>query len=74
MVLVFHGTARLLVIKTRVIALIEQADRSLCLDQDWWAHRLSWTVTPIGFGARLYRDPRFDSLPAPQEVEHGVTA
>ncbi len=73
----FHGTARLSVIKTGIIALIERADRNLCLDQDWWALRLGWTVTRTGFGARHYRDPRFDSLPVrweDGEVEHGVSA
>ncbi|WP_067170960.1 hypothetical protein [Microtetraspora niveoalba] len=56
----FHGTNRLLRIKARLDVLTGQADRDLCVDQDWWAHRLGWTVTRTGFGARHYRDPRFD--------------
>jgi hypothetical protein len=69
---VFYGTARLTLIKTRISSLIEQADRRLCLDQDWWAHQLGWTVTRTGFGARRYRDPRFDTLQKDGEVEQGV--
>lgn len=59
----FHGTAGLAIgksLKSRISAFLRQADRSLCADQDWWALLLGWQVTRTGFGARAYRDPRFD--------------
>jgi len=43
-----------------------QADMALCRDQDRWAGELGWTVVWLGFGARDYRDPRFDLV---REVE-----
>lgn len=61
----FHGTAGLALgksLKSRISAFAGEADRSLCVDQDWWALLLGWEVTRIGFGARGYRDPRFDVL------------
>ncbi|MFC4589057.1 hypothetical protein [Sphaerisporangium corydalis] len=59
-----HGTKPLFQIKSFLTALVERADRTLCADQDGWALRLGWTVTRTGFGARRYRDPRFDALRA----------
>ncbi|GAA2880612.1 hypothetical protein GCM10010517_43260 [Streptosporangium fragile] len=59
-----HGTKGLYGIKTSFLDLIYRADRELCMDQDEWAYRLGWTVTTVGFGARRYRDPRFDLLKA----------
>lgn len=72
------GTARLSLSKTfrnRITTFLARADRSLCTDQDWWAYLLGWEVTRIGFGARSYRDPRFDTLQqARGEVDGGVRA
>ncbi|MFC7645888.1 hypothetical protein ACFQX6_38755 [Streptosporangium lutulentum] len=60
----FHGTKGLCGIKTLILDLLDLSDRELCMDQDEWAYKLGWTVTRIGFGARRYRDPRFDLLKA----------
>jgi hypothetical protein len=60
----FHGTKGLCGIKAFILNLIDASDRELCMDQDEWACRLGWTVTRTGFGARHYRDPRFDLLRA----------
>lgn len=72
------GTARLSLSKTftnRIATFVARADRSLCLDQDWWAWLLGWEVTRLGFGARGYRDPRFDILRQLKgEVDGGVRA
>ncbi|MFF3442103.1 hypothetical protein [Streptosporangium sp. NPDC002721] len=43
---------------------VAQADEVLCARDDRIAERLGWQVTRTGFGARTYRDPRFDR-PAP---------
>jgi hypothetical protein len=59
-----NGTKPLSQIKTFLTRLPNRADKSICADQDEWAHRLGWTVTRTGFGARRYRDPRFDGLRA----------
>jgi hypothetical protein len=37
-------------------------DREICMEPDEFAFRRSWTVARAGFGARRYRDPRFDQL------------
>ncbi|MFG2072034.1 hypothetical protein [Nonomuraea maritima] len=37
-------------------------DREICMEPDEFAHRMGWTVKRTGFGARRYRDPRFDQL------------
>ncbi|WP_169949847.1 hypothetical protein [Microbispora sp. H11081] len=50
------GAAWLSLIRTRMM----MADLALCADQDRWARDLRWTVSRTGFGARHYRDPRFD--------------
>ncbi|MEV5412455.1 hypothetical protein AB0K60_26930 [Thermopolyspora sp. NPDC052614] len=71
----FHGTPGPTLSKTltrRISAFVGRLDRSLCVDQDWWAHLLGWKVTRIGFGARDYRDPRFDILHLIREVDGGV--
>ncbi|WP_326819402.1 hypothetical protein [Streptosporangium sp. NBC_01756] len=84
----FHGTYALHGIRAFVSDLTYTADRELCMDQDEWAYRLGWTVTRTGFGARHYREPRFDLLraeriaapalalaPVPEEeVDGGVAA
>ncbi|MEU6424678.1 hypothetical protein OHB01_13165 [Microbispora hainanensis] len=44
------------------------ADLALCADQDRWARELKWTVSRTGFGARHYRDPRFDLVRELEEV------
>jgi hypothetical protein len=73
-----HGTARRTPGKSltaRIRGSLERADRSLCIDQDWWAYRLGWQVSRTGFGARRYRDPRFDTLRRTKgEVDGGVRA
>ncbi|WP_142261138.1 hypothetical protein [Thermopolyspora flexuosa] len=62
-------------LKARIRGSLDRADRSLCIDQDWWAHRLGWQVSRTGFGARRYRDPRFDLLRHIRgEVDGGVRA
>jgi hypothetical protein len=60
----FHGIKGLSGIKSLILDLIDVSDQKLCVDQDEWARRLGWTVTRTGFGARHYRDPRFDLLRA----------
>lgn len=73
-----HVTVRRILGKSlwdRIASRVAQADRSLCVDQDWWAHLLGWDVTRTGFGARSYRDPRFDTLLRTSgEVDGGVRA
>ncbi|MEW9527648.1 hypothetical protein [Microbispora sp. NPDC049125] len=59
-----HGTDWLSLFKSR----IKSADSALCADQDGWARQLSWTVSRTGFGARHYRDPRFDIVRELEEV------
>ncbi|PZG46869.1 hypothetical protein C1I98_14090 [Spongiactinospora gelatinilytica] len=59
-----HGTKGIARIKSWVQDLIHRADRELCMEEDEFAHRIGWTVTPTGFGSRHYRDPRFDRLKA----------
>ncbi|MBO4273736.1 hypothetical protein OG320_15495 [Microbispora sp. NBC_01189] len=44
------------------------ADLALCAEQDRWARELRWTVSRTGFGARQYRDPRFDLVQELEEV------
>ncbi|GAA4235481.1 hypothetical protein FHR32_003223 [Streptosporangium album] len=60
----FHDAKGLYGFKTVILDLTYTADRELCMDQDEWAYRLGWTVTRTGFGARHYREPRFDLLRA----------
>ncbi|MBO3745784.1 hypothetical protein J5X84_06840 [Streptosporangiaceae bacterium NEAU-GS5] len=49
-----------------------QADLALCRDQDQWARDLGWTVVWRGFGARHYRDPRFDLVREVEEIGRQV--
>lgn len=58
------GGAWLSLIKSRMT----MADMALCADQDRWARELRWTVNRTGFGARVYRDPRFDLVQELEEV------
>ncbi|MBX6383505.1 MAG: hypothetical protein IRZ07_11130 [Microbispora sp.] len=58
------GATWLSMIKDRMA----MADRALCADQDRWARELKWTVSRTGFGARVYRDPRFDLVRELEEV------
>ncbi|SDQ74679.1 hypothetical protein [Thermostaphylospora chromogena] len=58
------GTKGLARFTSWIGGLLDRADRSLCMEEDEFAHRRGWTVTKTGFGARLYRDPRFDLLKA----------
>jgi len=68
-----HGPGKGL--KARIRGSLDRADRSLCIDQDWWAYRLGWQVSRTGFGARRYRDPRFDTFRRIRgEVDGGVRA
>ncbi|MDP4500681.1 hypothetical protein OHA25_04560 [Nonomuraea sp. NBC_00507] len=43
------------------------------MEPDEFAHHVGWTVTRTGFGARRYRDPRFDQLRLPRRVHEEVT-
>lgn len=67
-----QGTKGLSRIKSRIRELIAWADRELCAEEDEFAYRRGWTVAKAGFGARRYRDPRFDQLKigprVPEEV------
>jgi hypothetical protein len=63
-----HGTNWL----SRIKYPVNTADQALCTDQDGWAYDLGWTVTRTGFGARLYRDPRFDIVLELEEVGRHV--
>ncbi len=67
-----QGTKRPSRIKSWIQELIVRADREICMEPDEFAHRRGWTVTRTGFGARRYRDPRFDQLKigtrVPEEV------
>jgi hypothetical protein len=60
-------------IKSRVRELIIWADREICMEPDEFAYRRGWTVTRVGFGARRYRDPRFDQLKIGPRVPEEVT-
>ncbi|MFI9593438.1 hypothetical protein [Nonomuraea sp. NPDC052265] len=67
-----QGTKGLGRIKSRIRELIAWTDREICMEPDEFAIYRGWTVTSTGFGARLYRDPRFDQLTVtslvPEEV------
>ncbi|WP_143043921.1 hypothetical protein [Nonomuraea jiangxiensis] len=52
-----------------VSSLVARADHELCAEEDDRARRRGWTVTKTGFGARRYRDPRFDALKAARLAE-----
>ncbi|WP_269129010.1 MULTISPECIES: hypothetical protein [Nonomuraea] len=43
------------------------------MEPDEFAHRMGWTVERTGFGARRYRDPRFDQLRLPHRVTEEVS-
>jgi hypothetical protein len=43
-----------------VARLIASADEAICAADGETAERAAWQITPTGFGARSYRDPRFD--------------
>lgn len=60
----FHITETVARIRSTVRALLDRADRALCAAEDERARGHGWTVTRVGFGARRYRDPRFDALKA----------
>lgn len=68
-----QGTKGLKGIKSRIRELIVWADREICMEPDEFAHRRGWTVTTTGFGARCYRDPRFDQLKSPAKVAEEVS-
>jgi hypothetical protein len=57
-----HGTKPLSQIKVFLAGLVDRTDRAICAKPDERARRHGWTVTRTGFGARHYRDPRFDRL------------
>lgn len=60
-------------IKSRIRELMAWADREVCMEPDEFAYHVGWTVTRTGFGARRYRDPRFDQLLVPGRVREEVT-
>ncbi|MEU4229333.1 hypothetical protein AB0F17_33985 [Nonomuraea sp. NPDC026600] len=68
-----QGTKGLSRIKTRIQELIALADREICMEPDEFAFRRGWTVARIGFGARRYRDPRFDQLKVPSRIAEEVS-
>ncbi|MEU8250954.1 hypothetical protein [Nonomuraea sp. NPDC048916] len=43
------------------------------MEPDEFAYRRGWTVTRSGFGARTYRDPRFDQLKVTPRVPEEVS-
>ncbi|MFI6293816.1 hypothetical protein ACIBEJ_19665 [Nonomuraea sp. NPDC050790] len=43
------------------------------MEPDEFAHRRGWTVARTGFGARRYRDPRFDQLKVTAKVPEEVS-
>ncbi|MEV6985012.1 hypothetical protein AB0M95_27655 [Sphaerisporangium sp. NPDC051017] len=45
--------------------LVARADEAVCARDERFAALLGWQVTRVGFGARAYRDPRFDHTPTP---------
>jgi hypothetical protein len=68
-----QGTKGVSRIKSRIRELFAWADREICMEPDEFAYRVGWTVTRTGFGARRYRDPRFDQLRLPHRVHEEVT-
>ncbi|MER6574667.1 hypothetical protein [Nonomuraea sp. NPDC001023] len=68
-----QGTKGLGRIKTRIRDLIAWADREICMEPDEFAIYRGWTVTRTGFGARAYRDPRFDQLTVTSRVPEEVS-
>ena len=68
-----QGTKGLSRIKTRIRELMAWADREICMEPDEFAFRRGWTVARIGFGARRYRDPRFDQLKVPSLIVEEVS-
>jgi hypothetical protein len=68
-----QGTKGLSRIKTRIQELIAWADREICMEPDEFAFRRGWTVARTGFGARRYRDPRFDQLQVPSRIAEEVS-
>ncbi|WP_336209834.1 hypothetical protein [Nonomuraea sp. LPB2021202275-12-8] len=68
-----QGTKGLSRIKSRIQELISRADREICMEPDEFAFRRGWTVTRTGFGARRYRDPRFDQLKVGPRVPEEVS-
>ena len=68
-----QGTKGLSRIKTRIRELMAWADREICMEPDEFAYRRGWTVAKAGFGARRYRDPRFDQLKVPSRIAEEVS-
>ncbi|WP_156325899.1 hypothetical protein [Nonomuraea sp. SBT364] len=68
-----QGTKGLSRIKSRIRELVAWADRELCWEPDEFGMRRGWTVTRTGFGARRYRDPRFDQLKITPRVPEEVS-
>ncbi|WP_113704393.1 hypothetical protein [Nonomuraea lactucae] len=68
-----QGTKGLSRIKSRIRELIAWTDREICMEPDEFAYRRGWTVARCGFGARIYRDPRFDQLRIASKVPEEVS-
>jgi hypothetical protein len=68
-----QGTKGISRIKSWIQEHTECADREICMEPDEFAYRRGWTVTRLGFGARCYRDPRFDQRRAPARVAEEVS-
>jgi hypothetical protein len=58
-----HFFERVSRFRAGVVAFLDRVDARLCAGQDERARGHGWTVVRTGFGARRYRDPRFD-MPA----------
>ncbi len=56
-----------------VLGWVALADQAICARDEEIARRLGWQVTRTGFGARTYRDPRFDRT-SPHNTHHNDTA
>ncbi|NRQ31376.1 hypothetical protein HII36_05920 [Nonomuraea sp. NN258] len=68
-----QGTKGISRIKSRIRELVAWADREICMEPDEFALHRGWTVTRTGFGARCYRDPRFDQLKVGPRVPEEVS-
>lgn len=53
-------TARYAQFKRFIQGLMAQLDEAICAREEERARQRGWQITRVGFGARRYRDPRFD--------------
>jgi hypothetical protein len=64
----FHVSEGMSRLRGRVVAFFDRTDERLCAREDERARGRGWTVIRTEFGARRYRDPRFDLLKARAEL------